>query len=163
MSGQSEWIEETCDAMIAKLNAQLGARIAAVNAEAAEDGMLIDGPTGITLGERSEPTYPWITVSPSRTGPDLDTGERIVYAHTIDVISVYFDNDEDVLVRKLLRFARAVREVVLDKRQPGINLGDGGWGLQFLGDNYSRMITVESGSFIKAVTSTFYVKQQQTL
>jgi hypothetical protein len=161
MSGQSEWIEETCDAMIAKLEAQIAARIAAVNAESTD--YQIDGPTGITLGERSEPTYPWITVSPSRTGPDLDTGERIVYAHTIEVISVYWDPDEDALMRKLLRFARAVREVMLDKRQPGITLGDGGWGLQFLGDSYSRMITVESGSFIKAVTSTFYVKQQQTI
>ena len=148
--------------MIAKLEAELPAKIATLN-EGFTDGLDIEGASGISLGERAEPTYPWITVAPSRTGPDLDTGERLVYAHTIDVISVYYDSDEDALVRRLLRFARAVREVALANRQPGINLGDGGWGLQFLGDNYSRMITLSSGSFIKAVTSTFLVKQQQTI
>lgn len=161
-TGDGQWIEATCDAMLAKLEGQLAARIAAINAEVT-DGLVVDGATGFSLGERAEPTYPWVTVAPSRTGPDLDTGERIVYAHTIDVISAYFDQDEDGLVRKLLRFARAVREVGLDKRQPGIKLGDGGWGLQFLGDNYSRMISAESGGFIKAVTTTFLVKQQQTI
>lgn len=158
----STWIENTCDAMIAKLSAQLPAKIAVINGEVT-DGFTIEEPTGISLGERAEPTYPWITVSPSRTGPDLDTGERLVYAHSIDLISVYWDSDEDALVRKLLRFGRAVREVALDKRQPGIELGQGGWGLQFRGDNYSRMITVASGEFIKAVTSTFSVRQQQTI
>lgn len=162
MAEQSEWIEATCDAMIAKLQAKLPAAIVAVNAQSKAEWQ-IENATGISLGERAEPTYPWITVAPSRTAPDLDTGERIVYAHTIDIVSVYFDVDEDALVRKLLRFARAVREVALEKRQPGINLGDGGWGLQYLGDNYGRMITTQSGSFIKSVTTTIYVKQQQTL
>jgi len=158
----SEWIENTCDALAAKLTANLPAKIAVINAEAT-DGNLIENATGISLGERAEPTYPWITVAPSRTGRDLDTGERLVYAHSIDLISVYWDADEDALVRKLLRFGRAVREVALEKRQPGVNLGEGGWGLQFVADNYSRMITLASGSFIKAVTTTFLVKQQQTI
>lgn len=158
----SNWIENTCDAMIEKLDVELAARIEAINAEVT-DGFLIENPTGISLGERAEPTYPWITVAPQRSALDLDTGERLVTAHMIDVISVYWDADEDALVRKLLRFARAVRQVGLDKRQPGVNLGEGGWGLQYRGDSYSRMITVASGSFVKAVTTSFLVKQQESV
>jgi hypothetical protein len=164
----SEWIENTCDAMIAKLVAELPAAIDTVNEEVT-DGMEIEhvatdanGAPGIKLGERSDTPYPWVTVMPSRTAKDLDTGERLVYAHTIDIVSVYWDTDEEALVRKLLRFSRAVREVALDRRQPGVVLGEGGWGLEFLGDNYGRMVA-EPPAFIKPVTSTFLVKQQQSI
>lgn len=158
----SNWIENTCDAMIAKLEAELPAKLEAINAEVT-DGFKIDPPTGISIGERAEPTYPWIVVAPWRTNLDKDTGERIVYEHRITFESVYWAQGEDELIRKLLRFSRAVREVALRDRYPGINLTEGGWGLRFLGDEYSRMIKVESESFIKMVASTFSIRQQQTL
>lgn len=158
----SNWIENTCDAMIAKLEADLPAKIVAINAEAT-DGFLIDNPTGISLGERAEPTYPWIVVAPSRTVPDLDTGERLVDKHLITLESVYWAPGEDELIRKLLRFGRAVREVALVNRYPGQNLGEGGWGLRFEGDGYGRMVKVEDQSFIKSIASNFSIRQQQTI
>lgn len=158
----SNWIENTCDAMIAKLNAQLPAKIEAINAEAT-DGLLIDMATGISIGERAEPTYPWIVVAPTRTVQDLDTGERLVDKHLITVESIYWAPGEDELIRKLLRFARAVREVALKDRYPGINLSEGGWGLRFEGDSYGRMIKVQNESFIKMVASNFSVRQQQSI
>lgn len=158
----SNWIEATCDAMIAKLEAELPAKITAINAEVT-DGFTIEAPTGISIGERAEPTYPWIVVAPSRTALDKDTGERLVYNHQITLESVYWAQGEDELIRKLLRFGRAVREVALAERLPGQKLGEGGWGLRFVGDEYGRMVKVAPGSFIKMVASSFSVRQQQTL
>jgi hypothetical protein len=156
----SNWIENTCDAMIAKLNAELPAKIEAINAEAT-DGLLVDMATGISIGERAEPTYPWIVVAPTRTALDLDTGERLINKHLITLESVYWAAGEDELIRKLLRFARAVREVALANRYPGINLGEGGWGLRWEGDQYGRMIKVQNESFIKMVGSNFSIRQQE--
>lgn len=158
----SNWIENTCDAMIAKLKAELPAKIEAINAEVT-DGFLLDMATGISLGERTEPTYPWIVVAPIRTPLDLDTGERIVYDHRITLESIYWAPGEEELVRKLLRFSQAVREVALKNRYPGINLSEGGWGLRFLEDDYRRMVKVAEGSFIKSISTTFSIKQQQTI
>ena len=158
----SNWIENTCDAMIAKLEADLPTKLEAINAEVT-DGFTVDPPTGISIGERAEPTYPWIVVAPSRTALDKDTGERIVYEHLITLESIYWAQGEDELIRKLLRFGRAVREVALKDRYPGINLSEGGWGLRFLGDEYSRMIKVADQSFIKMVASTFSIRQQQAI
>lgn len=154
-------VENTCDAILAKLKAQLAARIDAKNAEVS-DGILAQYPAGISLGERSDVPFPWINVMPSITVKDLDTGERLVRNHGIDIVSVVWDADEEALVRKLVRFSGAVEEVVLDKRQPGINLGDGGWGVQFVRSNYGQMVTVEPG-FIKPVTLTVSVRQQQAI
>lgn len=158
----SNWIENTCDAMIAKLNAELPAKIEAINAEVT-DGFLVDMATGISIGERAEPTFPWIVVSPTRTVADLDTGERLVDKHLITLESVYWAAGEDELIRKLLRFGRAVREVALKNRYPGQNLGEGGWGLRFEGDTYGRMIKVEGDSFIKSIASTFSIRQQEPI
>lgn len=148
--------------MIAKLEAELPAKIEAINAEVT-DGFLIDLPTGISIGERAEPTYPWIIVAPSVTRKDLDTGERLVNKHRITLESIYWAQGEDELIRKLIRFSEAVRAVVLRDRQPGVNLGEGGWGVSFEEDSYRRMIKVADESFIKAVATTVSIRQKEAI
>lgn len=157
-------VEAAADALIAKLEQSLPPKIDDINAEA-EDRFVVEYPTEIAFGPRSESAYPFISVSPDTSEAPTDASGRILYDHRVRVVSWLQDSEEEGLSRKLIRFQRAVREVILVKRRPTENYsGYGGYGLQHVGDEYGPTFGGEaSGAFVSWVASTFAIQQQEDI
>lgn len=159
----SEQIEASLDAIKAKLDAQLNAKIDAVNTGVA-DGLTIAYPTAIVVGASHEFTPPYVVVVPDESTSPTDAAAFIEWLHTIRVVSFVAEWDTNTLVRKLIRMQRAVREVVLTNRRPGVNIGDGGWSTSFLRDEYGPVFQPEPDQeFIQGVATIFQVRQGQDI
>lgn len=158
-------IEASCDAIIAKLNAELPAKIAALNAEIADEWQLL-APAGISFGPRAEIPYPWVVVRPAETTLLSDASGREHEEHRIDVIAWDQNASEEGLARLLIRWRRALREVVMHYRRPAASYtdGGGGYGLQLAGSDYGPFFQIaDQAAFYSWVSSTFTVQQQQDL
>lgn len=162
----AQQIEATIDGMLEKLRNELPEAINALNAEV-DDGYLIEQPVAITFGPRVEMQFPHVSVSPLGT-EGADASGRIFWNHSIAVTVWLQDFDQEGLVRKLIRFQRVIREVVMRRRHPGPTEFDGsGYGLQHTEDEYSEPFLVEGavpdGQTIAYATSLYAVQQQQDL
>ena len=161
----SAQIEATVDGLVAKLAAQLPAKIAAINAEMPDD-FQIGEPEAITFGPRVEMQYPHVAVSPSST-ESADTSGRIHFNHAVEVTTWIAEVAPEALIRKLIRYQRAVREVILYQRQPAVaEFSSAGYGLQHVSDEYGELFYSEEepgGFTVSYVTSVFAVQQQQDL
>lgn len=157
-------IEASCQAIKDKLDGALGDKIAEINA-ADEQGVQIEPPTAISIGPRYEMFYPHVAIVPSDTENLVDSGGRIHYLHRIRLISWLAHPDEEVLIRQLMRYARAVRETALRRRRPAEDLGDpGGYSLTFEADDYGPVMGEEPGAaFVAWVGTTVAVRQQQDI
>ena len=171
MPGSQQQIEATIDALIAKLNADLPAKLEEINAETADDWQL-EPPAGITFGPRSEIPYPWIMVLPESMEKELESAGSLYYEHAITVCVWLADGDEETLLRKLLRYQRAVREVALRFRRPGdspVSTDPGGYALEYVRDVYGPVMSETDeegnpeGAIISWARTTFSVKQQQDI
>ena len=161
----SAQIEATIDGLVTKLATELPAKIDAINAEMPDDYQ-IGHPESVTFGPRVEMQYPHVAVSPSST-ESADTSGRIHFNHAIEITSWVAEVSPEALVRKLIRYQRAVREVVLRGRQPAVSeFSSAGYGLQHISDEYGELFFSEEepgGFTISYVTSIFAVQQQQDL
>lgn len=156
-------IETTLDAIKAKLDAQLSAKIDAVNA-AATDDIVIEYPTAVEVGASHDFVYPYIVVVPEDSTPETDTGAEFVWLHVVRVVSFVAEWDTGKLVRRLVRMQRAVREVCLSQRQPGVAIGDGGWGIRLLRSEYGPVFQPDPNEeFVQGIASLFEVRQGQVV
>jgi hypothetical protein len=163
----SEQIEATVDDLIAKLESRLPAKLDAINAEHT-DGIVLEHPKAITFGGRSEMQLPHIAVMPGATEPVSEASGRIHFNHIIAIATWISSPSEADLPRLLVRFQRAVREVVLFRRRPNETFADtpGGYGLQHLSDEYGEPFEaadIMPGMFLTYATSEFAVQQQQDI
>lgn len=162
----TQQIEAAIDQLIAKLTADLPAKVAAVNAEAA-DAYSIAVPAGISFGARSETPYPWVMVYPEGSDQPTDASGRIHWQHRIRVVTWLDDGDEEALVRRLIRLGRAVRECAMLYRRPGSSYTDpvGGYGLQLVSEEFGPIFdgSSEGVGFVSWVAASFTVQQQQDL
>jgi hypothetical protein len=156
-------VEATMDALVAKLESELGTKIDAINAEVNDD-YVIEQPVGISFGPRSEIPYPWVVVMPSVSDPLIDSSGRTHEEHAVDIVAWVQDPDEEALWRRLIRYHRALREVALHYRRPAASYtdGGGGYGLQYAGTDYGLTFT-DANLFVGSVSSTYRVQQQQDL
>lgn len=139
----SAGIELTADALVDKLSSGMAAKCDALNTEY-NDGRTLDHPAAVVLGPRSDtPAYPFLMVVPGAEPITDDRGSMVTYAHDIDVYCDVVDQDEENLTRKTLRYARAIREVVLANRRPGAAGAAAGYGLAYLRTDYSLLFTPE--------------------
>lgn len=164
----TQQIEAVCDAIIAKLIAELPAKIAEINTEAGDAHQLtMPEETSITLGARSEKPYPFIAILPGPEDPPIDASGRAHWQEAVDVVCWLEDYDEEALARKLLRFKRAVREVVMHYRRPGSSFTDpvGGYGLQYAGSEPGPTFEISDseGRYVSWTRLSFTVQQQQDL
>lgn len=154
-------IEATVDAMVAKLKANLPAKIAEINAEL-EDEWTLNEPADITFGQRSETPYPWVAILPVRTVKITDTSGGIVRKHIIDIIPWVEAWQELGIARLVPRYLRAVDEVALRERQPGEEFGPGGYGLEFIEDFYGPVFAgPESGGHVTSWARARYAVRQE--
>jgi hypothetical protein len=152
--------EKTLDAVKAELEADLPAKVAAINTEAA-DGIEISEPVEVRISTRGELVdFPLIMVLPatSKPGKAGDTGGRIFKDHRVRIVVWEEDADEDVLARKLLRQMRAVNEVVMNGRK----ITNAGYGIVWLEDDYGPVFRPNpEGHYYQAVRSDFLIPQQR--
>lgn len=169
MAGAQQQIEATIDALIAKFNGELQAKLDAINTEIG-DAYVLEPVQGITFGPRSETPYPWISVLPETSENLVEASGRIHYEHAIAATVWVADADEEALVRKLIRYQRAVREVAVHFRRPGaspVSDDPGGYWLGYVRDVYGPTMQDTDavgnpvGSFISWSRTTFAAKQQQ--
>ncbi len=172
MAGAQQQIEATIDALIAKFRAELTPKIDAINLEIS-DGYPIDPiePQNITFGPRSGMVYPWISVGPESSENLAEASGRIHYEHAIAATVWVADADEEALVRRLIRYQRAVREVAVHFRRPGsspVSDDPGGYWLGYVRDVYGPTMQDENpdtgeaeGPVISWARTTFAAKQQQ--
>jgi hypothetical protein len=154
-------IEATLDAIVGKLEAGLNTKIDEINA-AQPDAYVLTYPVMIVTGARAERQYPCVMVLPGSTVNTVDTGGTILWNHQIIVSSWLQNFQEEALARQLMRFQRAVREVILKTRHPGTTAG--GYGLQHTRDEYGPLFRPEPGGyFIQPCESAFMVQQQQDI
>lgn len=110
-------VETVIDEVVTYLKANLPARCAAIAA----------GPPVLTLpapdnanyffGDRQLiPGYPAVVVAPRPSEIENDRKDRMDFDHVIAVQVFVTDADEELLTRKLLRYTRAVLEVLVDGR-----------------------------------------------
>lgn len=161
----TEGVEATIDALIAKLQADLPAKVAAINAEMS-DAWTIDtpAPESITFGSRSEIIYPWVALRPDAAEPIADASGRLHRRNGVSATLWVAHHEEEGLDRSLIRLQRAVTEVVLRDRRPGGLGGDGGYGLEWVRDVYGPTFENTAASeFTSWVRSTFAIRQQQDL
>lgn len=155
----AEQIEATVDALVARLKANLPAKIDAVNATITDEYTL-EYPTEVAIAAKAEPAYPFIIVAPDSTTTSLDTGGRMFFDHRIRVTSWVSGWSEEGLARSLMRYQRAVRETILKER----DADSGGYGLQHLDDEYGPIFSPENaGYFYQAAQSLFAVQQEQAV
>lgn len=157
-------IEETVDALLEKLRTRLPDKIAELNAEIPDEHTLVE-PHDYTFGMVPEMQFPHVAVAPEGTETTQDSGGRIHYNHVIAVTCWLEQIDPQALNRLLVRYQRALREVVLYKRHPNVvEGGGGGYGLQHREDEYGPPFQAEEipgGVYVAYATSTFAVQQQQ--
>jgi len=154
----AEQIELTCDALITRLEAGLPEKIAAMNAEI-EDEYLLDVPEGVSFGGRHDRTYPWIAILPRETETTMDNGMRVLFNSDVSASIWVAHWQEEGLARLLVRYQRAVREVVLSERELPNHAG---YGLQHRRDQYGPVFGPgDEGLFISWVRSTYMVQLQQ--
>lgn len=159
----TEGVEATIDALIAKLNSDLPAKVAAINAELS-DAWTILMPEGISFGTRSEITYPWVMLRPDAAEPIADASARLHRRNGISTTIWCAHHEEEGLDRTLIRTQRAVTEVILHNRRPGALGGDGGYGLEWVRDMYGPVFEGGASSeFTSWVRSTFAIRQQQDI
>lgn len=158
----SEQIEATVDALKAKLDAGLTGKIDDLNAESS--AVQLDHPAAIIAGADEEWNYPRVFVIPDRTDRQMEGSGIIVFEHRIRLVSFVADWDTAILWRKVVRYQRAVREVILaGDREPGLG---GGWTIQFIEDEYGPVFqpTTEGqpgNEFIQGGATLVRVPQQQ--
>lgn len=154
-------IEATVDAMIAKLQAELPAKIVEINAEMEDEWALVE-PAGFSFGQRSETPFPWVAVLPVRTVKVTDTSGAIVRKHLIDIIPWIEAWQEEGVARMITRYMRAVDEVAIRGRQPGQALSSGGYGLEFIEDNYGPIFRESpESSVVTWGRARYAVRQEQ--
>lgn len=164
-----EQVEASIDQIIAKLQANLDDKIDEVNTEIGDAFVLEHVPDDqICFGTRSEKPYPFIALLPGGDDEPLDASGRVIWENLITVACWLQDPDEEALARKLIRFARAVREVIMRYRRPGSSYVDpvGGFGLQYKGSDPGPIFGTEgdsAGAFVSWTTLSFQVQQQQDL
>lgn len=163
----AEQIEATLDALAAKLTADLPAKLDAINTERA-DAYPVDHPAIVLAGADNAHDYPQVFVLPDETANEMDTGGRVLWTHSIRVVSFVADWDTLALSKKLLRYQQGVREVCLEGRRPGLTQGEGGWGIEHVRDEYGPVFqpTDEEGAqmpFVQGAASLFRVRQEQTI
>jgi hypothetical protein len=146
--------------MIAKLQAGLPAKIAAINAELSDEFTLAE-PAGITFGQRSETPYPWVAVLPVRTVKVADASGMIIRKHLIDIVPWIESWQEEGISRLIARYLRAVDEVVLAKRQPGQGLEEGGYGVEFIEDYYGPVFGEPGKSEVTSWGRARYAVRQE--
>ena len=155
-------IESTMRAIQQKLIAGMPAKIAEINTEIEDEWKLEEpAPGGITLGQRSDTTFPWVAVLPSRTTKVTDTSGAIIRNHNIDVVTWVDAWQEDGIVLRVIRFVRAVDEVVLPGRMPGQSYGEGGYGLEFVEDYYGPVIGTPGESAVQTWARCRYAVRQE--
>jgi hypothetical protein len=165
----TEQVEASIDKIVAKLQADLDAKIDDVNTEAGDAFALEHVPDDrICFGTRSEKPYPFIAVMPGGEDEPLDASGRVIWENRITVALWLEDPDEEALARKLIRFARAVRETIMRYRRPGSSYTDpvGGFGLQYKGSDPGPVFGTDgdsAGAFVSWTTLSFQVQQQQDL
>jgi hypothetical protein len=173
MPGSQQQIEATIDALIAKLGESLPAKLDEINEETA-DAWPIEPPAGISFGPRSETPYPWISILPESTEKELESSGVVYYEHALTVVVWLAEADEETLLRKLLRYQRALREVALLYRRPGsspVDYDPGGYSLQFVRDVYGPVMNetdavgnpLPESALISWARTTFMVRQEQAL
>lgn len=169
----SAQIEATLDALATKLTNDLPLKIDALNTESGDEYQL-SYPVAVTLGVRDSQDYPRIYVLPEESEPESDHGGggAILWRHRIRLVSFVAEWDEEALLRKLIRFQRAVREVALSRRDPNPTTASssGGWrgGLIHERDEYGPVFSPEDsggtqGMFVQGAASLVVVRQEQTI
>lgn len=156
----TQQIEASVDAMIAKLQAGLPAKITEINEEL-EDEWTLPAPAGITFGQRSETPYPWIAVLPVRTVPVADSSGVIIKKHLIDIVPWIEAWQEEGIARLVARYLRAVDEVALARRQPGQALEEGGYGVEFIEDYYGPVFGEPGKSEVTSWGRARYAVRQE--
>jgi len=160
----SAQIEATLDALVSKLSANLNAKIDAINTENADEYGL-DYPASITAGIRNQTDFPRIFVLPEGTVTESDAASDVVWRHRVRVVAFVAEWDEGALMRKLIRYQRAVREVCLSKRSPGTG---GGFGIIHISDEYGPVFQPDpeggpSSEFVQGAASLFDVRQNEVV
>lgn len=164
----AEQIEATLDDLKAKIDAKISAKIASINS-GITDGFTLDDPALVAVGGRDVHDYPQVFVLPEETNNEADTGGRVIWLHTVRVVSFVADWDQEALARKVIRYQRAVREVCLENRRPGATFGSsGGWGIVHDRDEYGPIFQPTDQDqgpmeFVQGAASLFVVRQDQTL
>jgi hypothetical protein len=160
-------IEDTLDSLVAKLTADLPAKITAINA-AVTDGHTLDNPHLIESNGVGElEGYPTILVLPQDPSePELDQGVTMLVRHRVAVIVFQIDSDTHALGKKILRYQRAVKEVLLSQRDPGTAAA--GWQIEWLEDGYGPLFRPvgdrgPEAAYIQGTRSVFRVKQEQRI
>jgi hypothetical protein len=161
-------MEWTLDAMVAKLQTNLPAKITSINAEVT-DGYTLDTPgdDDYSISVRADlQQYPFVMVLPMAAQPESDGGTRIEFVRRIQAISWISDYSEEALGRKLLRFQRAVFETIMALRNPGLTQGTGGWTIWWESDEFGPVFAppvdgTQQQYFVQAARSVFTVKAQQ--
>lgn len=155
-------LEDTLDALVAKLTADLPAKIAAINT-AVTDGHTLDNPHKITMHAVGElEGYPTIMVLPDESEETEDTGHYVLVQHRIQVIAFLQDWDTEALARKVLRFQKAIKEVLLSSRNPGNTTA--GYTIKWKRDQPGPLFRPEGKTpFIQGERSIFRVLQEQRI
>lgn len=110
-------IEPVIDELIAYLRANLAARVVAVAAEAPVLTMPAPEAADFYFGGRQTyPKYPAIALVPAPSVIKHDRTDRMAIDHTVALGIYVTDPDEETLTRLLLRYARAVMEVIVSGR-----------------------------------------------
>ena len=110
-------IEPVIDELIVYLKANLAARVAVVAAEAPVLTMPAPAASDFYFGARQTfPKYPAIALSPAPSPITNDRKDRMDIEHTVTLGIYVTDSDEETLARLLLRYTRAVLEVIVDGR-----------------------------------------------
>jgi hypothetical protein len=125
-------LEPIIDKVLVELAANLPAKLAALEA-ALTPALTLTAPAAAeyTFGERQiHTTYPAIEVFPVTSPVDLDSNDTLIVRNHVGIAIFVRHADAGSLTRLLLRYARAVLEVLADRRAAhafdpvGVDLND---------------------------------------
>lgn len=159
----AEQIEATLDALASKLTTDLPAKLDALNAESG--AIQLERPAAILAGVDEAHDYPRIFVIPDRTEQEWDAAGSIGWRHLIRVVSFVQDFETSVLWRKVVRYQRAIREVVLTNRGTAT---DGWYLIRYVEDEYGAVFRPNDEGqtdmpFIQGAATVFAIPQDQDI
>jgi hypothetical protein len=154
----STGIENALDAVVARLQANLNAKIDALNA-AATDGFTVEHPQTYTVSTRAElGPFPHVMVLPVRKQTEADSGGRIEWRYRVRVLSWVSHPDEEGLGRVLLRFDEAVTQTLLAGRR----LDATNWQVSYEDGEPGPVFQPQKrGYYLQGISSIFLMKQEQ--
>jgi hypothetical protein len=155
-------IEDTLDALVAKLNTNLEAKITSINA-AVTDGHTLDNPHAIedhAVGELE--AYPTVLVLPDESEPELDPGQYMIVWHRVQTVAFLESWDTEKLAKQVMRYLKAIKETLMVDRRPGTAGGAGGWDIRWMRDEYGPLFRPDNKAvFVQGARSLFRARQQQ--